>query len=501
VRPNGPTVPLHELYRVNEANLALRRGFVLLGPRRVKALRAFARWADDAAPRLAAEIVAHQLAHPPVASFFGQYAEFRGLTLDDVQAQLEEAQATQLRRIFGEARSEAPFGVTYFEERLREAVAHNTMAMPLKWYLGVYPMQFEVVSRALRRRFPHRPLLRRRAERALVAVSNLHVQAIGDAYLFDTFATIGIALDGIAVDDAQHDLSDRGRELKRRVRETLGAVTRVSTRLRETSEQMERALADVEAAAAEIDRAAADVADGAARQVTVAEEARRSSAETSEAAGTTRTVSLEGASAAEGASEAMEAARRSSVAASAAITELAGRSHRIGTMVQTITGIAAQTNLLALNAAIEAARAGDAGRGFAVVADEVRKLADESQEAAASIAALTREIEAEIGTAVETAEHGARATDEGAATLSHAREAFAHIDARVSEVSERVVRIDAAISDVTTVATESSAAARQVAGSTQRTATSLAALAAASSDVASAAVELDELLGSFVARG
>src|SRR3712207_9493194 len=68
--------------------------------------------------------------------------------------------------------------------------------------------------------------------------------------------------------------------------------------------------------------------------------------------------------------------------------------------------IAEQTNLLALNAAIEAARAGEQGRGFAVVAEEVRKLAEESQEAAASIAALVDEIQAENVQAVGVVEVG-----------------------------------------------------------------------------------------------
>ena len=61
-----------------------------------------------------------------------------------------------------------------------------------------------------------------------------------------------------------------------------------------------------------------------------------------------------------------------------------------------ITDIAEQTNLLALNAAIEAARAGEAGRGFSVVADEVRKLAEQSQQTAEKIQALTGRVTSSV---------------------------------------------------------------------------------------------------------
>ena len=75
------------------------------------------------------------------------------------------------------------------------------------------------------------------------------------------------------------------------------------------------------------------------------------------------------------------------------------------------TGISEQTNLLALNAAIEAARAGEQGRGFAVVAEEVRKLAEESQQAALSIATLIGEIQTETQAAAAVVEQGAARTE------------------------------------------------------------------------------------------
>lgn len=74
------------------------------------------------------------------------------------------------------------------------------------------------------------------------------------------------------------------------------------------------------------------------------------------------------------------------------MNELAEKSSKIKTIVDTIKGIAKTTHLLSLNANIEAARAGEAGRGFSVVAGEVKKLAENSSKSADEIDKIINEI-------------------------------------------------------------------------------------------------------------
>jgi methyl-accepting chemotaxis protein len=207
----------------------------------------------------------------------------------------------------------------------------------------------------------------------------------------------------------------------------------------------------------------------------------------------------------------MNLVRDTSESAAAAIRELGAKSEEVGGIITTITGIAQQTNLLALNAAIEAARAGEQGRGFAVVAEEVRKLAEESQQAASSIADLITAIQADTNATIELVASGAEATGEGVATVEAAQETFLQIGTSVDDVThhateiiaavERVAesarRVQAEITESAAAAEEASASTEEVSASTQETSASAQEIAASASELSSISDELRQLVGRF----
>jgi len=305
----------------------------------------------------------------------------------------------------------------------------------------------------------------------------------------------------------------------------IGAVGESAGVLSSASQQMASTSGEAGRAVGEIANAIGEVAAGAEKQVHTVEGARRltdemasatrssaeSAAETARAAEAAREVATTGAASVAQATQAMAQVRAASTEATEAIRDLGSKSEQIGGIVSTITTIAEQTNLLALNAAIEAARAGEQGRGFAVVAEEVRKLAEESSQAAASISTLIGEIQNETKRAVEVVELGGQRTDEGAATVEQAREAFDVINEHVQEMSGRVSQIAAAaqqlsatssqvgeeVASVAAVAEQTSAATQQVSASTEQTSASTEQIAASAQTLAATADELRTLVGRF----
>jgi len=311
--------------------------------------------------------------------------------------------------------------------------------------------------------------------------------------------------DAIARGDLQHDVEPRsekdvlGHSFKTMVenlRHMIGEVT-AAEELTDSSTKMATSSSEVGRAVEEISRAASDVAAGADRQVLMVDRARAASDESGAAAGEAKSIAQDGVETIERASQAMDELQASSEQITAAIRELAEKSDRIGSIVATITSIAGQTNLLALNAAIEAARAGEQGRGFAVVADEVRKLAEESQNAAASIAELIAQIQGETERTVAVVEKGAKQTVDSGQLVVSARDAFEQINTSVESLEAKIAEIVTATAEVAAVAQQSSASSEQVSASTQQTAASAQEAAAGAQQLAATADRLGEVVGSF----
>ena len=68
---------------------------------------------------------------------------------------------------------------------------------------------------------------------------------------------------------------------------------------------------------------------------------------------------------------------------------------------------------MALNASIEAARAGEHGKGFAVVAQAIGSLAEESQNATKEISNVIKNIQSEIGKAIQNSAEGTKVVENG----------------------------------------------------------------------------------------
>lgn len=480
---------LVDLYTINDANLANRKEYIRFASEDIQVLAKLHGWAKRVVPRLVKEFYDHQFGVPASHAFFDAYSKQKGYPLDKMRRHLEEMQAQYFIEIFEEAANGGQFGADYFEKRLRVGKLHNDINLPLKWYVGSYPYYFDLVRSYLRRSFPLRPGFRAKAERAILTVFNYDIQAIMDAFFFDS---TGIDLNLIPIQRAGQDLSDNYAEFKKVLNETIGGLIQASTVLGETSDQLSvsaeqsslatqqiastighvaqgsaeqaRSVENARRIVLEQNESINDIADGAQRQSRSAQEARhtldnRLAAaihEVEQAAQASAASMIETQQTTDNAVSAVTQTITAMRSIAGSIQQVGGEVNQmgqlgknIGEIVQKIDAIAERTNLLALNAAIEAARAGEHGKGFAVVADEVRKLAEQAARSAQEITGIVSAVQQTAGRAVGAMNQSNQEMDQGLSLAAEAESSLNQIGRMVSLVNGKMHTLVDSVGEMT----------------------------------------------------
>ena len=181
---------IEEAYRITEENLAHRRGFLRLGERDREVLLPLVGWARRESPAIARRFFDWQFEFEPTRRFLESVAQERGVDLTGFRRALEDEQAKYLIEIFEGA--EGGWTLDYFRKRLHVGTLHDSIDLPMKWYLGGYAEYRRLLRQSLPWWLHLRPNKRDAILAALDKVFTLDQQAVADSYLLSLLDSIGL---------------------------------------------------------------------------------------------------------------------------------------------------------------------------------------------------------------------------------------------------------------------------------------------------------------------
>ncbi len=225
------------------------------------------------------------------------------------------------------------------------------------------------------------------------------------------------------------------------------------------------------------------VAQGAASQATSIENLVRSIEQISEQIAVSAKNATQVSEMAINTSSALTASNQQMQQMMTAMSQIEHSSKEIRKISKTIEDIAFQTNILSLNAAVEAARAGSAGKGFAIVADEVRDLAGKSAQAAQSTTAL---IQASISAIEEGVAHAQSTANNLVSVVDLSNETsnlIQEISTATNGQAEFIEQITSGLDQISAIVHTNSATSQES--------------AAASEQLTTQAVLMNQLVGTF----
>ncbi|MCS7300864.1 MAG: globin-coupled sensor protein [Fimbriimonadales bacterium] len=493
---------LAELLHINDQNLRQRKQFLRLSPHETELLRKYASWAERIAPDYAREFYDFQFSFPETRAFFERYAQKKGVSLSQLRTGLEQAQATYLLDIFREAQRGGEFGMEFFQKRLRIGYVHNSIDLPMKWYLGSYGLHIDLLSRYIREAGDEIPAEEGRdLFQAVVRVFVYDIQAISDSFIVMLLQDFGLDISTVRVQSLTQDITDYLGEVRHLFAEAIGSaigasdeISHAARTLKETTEQTQLAVSQIASAIEQVARATTHQA-----------------AQIHQAAESTRTLNEGVQAVSRGAEAQSQAVQRATLAieqvggkiraTAEKVRAMGEHSQRIGEMIEVVNQIAFQTHLLALNAAIEAARAGEAGRGFAVGAKEVQQLAERSAQSAKDVNHLVNQIRGVVADAVSAMEQSTQQFEQELVSavreVSRVVEQYREVAQRMAQSAEQV-RL--AMDEVASSGEQTSAAAQEVSASSQELAAQAQEVARWASELYQISEHLSRALSAFQRR-